>query len=492
MAQVMGIKHIRDGVEAQAVLGADMAVIGIIGTAPAANATAFPLSKSVLVRTNDAALRQALGSTGTLPDALAGISAQMKTAAAKTILVRIDDDEDPAVVISNILGSEAAGTGMWAFLDAPEELGETPRLIIVPGYTSQVEDGVISIAVTNGGTGYTADFAVTVTGGSGTGFTGVAHVADGVVQSIEITNPGTGFATAPTVVLTAGAGTGAAATASIGEGANQICVTIPAIAERLKAEFLPEGPTSSRAAALSWLETLPRSASIIHPLRQDAKVVVNGSTVTKPLSPYIIALYAKRDAEFDGIPSRSIANQSINGIVGVTPKIKLDITSDSSEGMDDIEAHFGIVVRGESGVDGSLSDGGYTFWGTDTLSEDSQWLFANVVRLRSYVEINQIKAIRFYLGRFNLTVQTVQAVSNTMETMLSNLRAEGHIIDYRVLFEPDNNSPDELRLGFLDISFKMEEPAPLRKVTIRSRRYPEALDAMVTNIAIQLGTLTSA
>lgn len=492
MAQVMGIKHIRDGVEAQAVLGADMSVIAIVGTAPLANATVFPLNKAVLVRTNETSLREALGSTGTLADALVGISAQITTAAAKTILVRIADDEDAAVVIANILGSEASGTGMWALLDAPEELGETPRLIIVPGYTSQVEDGVTSIAVTNGGSGYTADFAVTVTGGSGTGFTGIAHVADGAVQSIEVTNPGTGYATAPTVVLTAGAGTGAAATASIGDCANQICVTMPAIAERLKAQFIPEGPTSSRASALSWLETLPRSSSITHPLRQDAKVVVGGSTVTKPLSPYIVALYAKRDAELDGIPSRSIANQSLNGLVGVTPKIKLDITSDSSEGMDDIEAHFGIVIRGEAGVDGSLSDGGYTFWGTDTLSEDTQWLFANVVRLRSYVEINQIKAIRFYLGRYNLTVQTVQAVANTMETMLSNLRAEGHIIDYRVQFEPDNNSPDELRLGFLDITFKMEEPAPLRKVTIRSRRYPEALDAMVTNIAIQLGTLTSA
>lgn len=214
--------------------------------------------------------------------------------------------------------------------------------------------------------------------------------------------------------------------------------------------------------------------------------------MTKPLSPFIIAQYARRDAEVDGIPSRSIANQSINGLVGVTPKIRLDITSDASEGMADIEARFGIVVRGESGVDGSLSDGGYVFWGTDTLSADSQWQFANVVRLRSYVEINQIKAIRFYLGRYNLTVQTVQAVANTMETHLSNLRAEGHIIDYRVLFEPDNNSPEDLRLGFLDITFKMEEPAPLRKVTIRSRRFPEALDTMVSNIAIQLGTLTAA
>ncbi len=493
MAQVMGIKHIRDGVEAQAVLGADMSVIAIVGTAANANATVFPLNKPVLVYTNDTVALQALGTTGTIVDAIAGISAQITDAAAKVIVVRVTHDALATNVITNILGSEASATGMWALLDAAEETGETPRLIIVPGYTSQTENGVTSIAVSNGGTGYTADFAVTATGGGGgTGFAGIAHVSDGAVQSIEITNPGKGYVSAPTLVFSAGAGTGAAATPTIGSCCNQICATMPAIAERLKAQFIPEGPSNTRAAAVAWLNTLPRSAAITHPLRQDAKVVVNGSTVTKPLSPYIVALYAKRDAEVDGIPSRSIANQSLNGLVGVSPKIRLDITSDSSEGMSDIEAKFGIVVRGEPGVDGSLSDGGYTFWGTDTLSADTQWQFANVVRLRSYVEINQIKAIRFYLGRFNLTVQTVQAIANTLEGLMSLLRADQHVIDYRVMFDPDKNTPANLRLGFLDITFKMEEPAPLRKVTIRSRRYPEALDAMVTNIAIQLGTLTTA
>ena len=121
--------------------------------------------------------------------------------------------------------------------------------------------------------------------------------------------------------------------------------------------------------------------------------------------------------------------------------------------MSDIEAKFGIVVRGEPGVDGSLSDGGYTFWGTDTLSADTQWQFANVVRLRSYVEINQIKAIRFYLGRFNLTVQTVQAIANTLEGLMSLLRADQHVIDYRVMV-------DHLQDGRAGAAAESHHPVP--------------------------------
>ncbi len=492
MAQVMGIKHIRDGIEAQSVLGADMSVIGIVGTAQYANAALIPLNEPVLIRTNDTTLRQALGSDGTIVDALSAISAQIKTAAAKVVVVRVEDDADPDVVITNILGSEASGTGMWALLNAPDEIGETPRLIGVPGYTEQVESGVTGITVSNGGSGYTADFDVVVTGGSGSGFTGRAIVADGAVQSVQVTNPGTGYATVPTVDFSAGDGTGAAGTAVTGDCANQICVSIPTICDRLKARFVPEGPTSSRALAVSWLETLPRSAAILHPLRQVGKVLEGGVAVTKPLSPYILALYARVDAEQDGVPSRSIANQTLNELSGVYPNIPLDITADSSIGMDDIEASFGIVIRGETGVDGSLSNGGHVFWGTDTLSDASEWLFANVGRMRDYVEINQVKAVRHYLGKFNLTTQTVQAIHNTMESLLSSLRAEGHIIDFRISFDPDNNQASDLRLGYIDITFEMEEPAPLRKVTIRSRRYEAALDNMVANIAIQLGTLAAA
>lgn len=488
---VMGIKHLRDGVETQTVLGSDMSIIGIIGTAPSADAVKYPLNKLVELRTNDKAERIALGTSGTIVDALAGISAQL-SGAAKTQIIRVAHDADPFKVIASIVGSEAAGTGVWAFLNGPEDLGGTARLLIAPGYTSQASTGLSSVAVSVGGIGYTTAPTVAFSGGGGSGASAHSVVVDGVVTSIVIDNPGEKFTSAPTVTLSGGGGSGAVALASIQQVANAVCAVMPAICARLKAKFLPEGPTGSRQAAIDWLETLPRSENILHPLRQDAKLTVEGITVTKPLSPYIIALYARRDSEFDGRPFHSIANQSIYGLVGVSPTIPLSITDENSLGQDDLAKSFGIVSRGDVGSDSSLSDGGFIFWGTDTLSSNSDWLFANVVRGRDYIELMQVRVIRIYLGKFNITIQTVQATLNTLESQLSKLRFEKDIIDYRLGFEPDANSPEELRLGHLDVTFQAEEPPVFRKLTIRSRRHKEALASMVKNISIALGTQIAA
>lgn len=502
MAQVMGVVVNRDGVEPALILGTDMDIIGIVGTAPDANGTLIPLDTAIELRTNDTTLRTALGDTGTLPDALTAISAQLTAAAAKCVIVRVEDDDNVDTVIANIIGDEGDETGMWALLNAPEDLGITPRIVIVPGYTSQTFQVVTSVTVTTQGSGYTSAPTVDVSGGGSDPnkvlptFTAVVGTGsdDGKIVSVTIDTAGEHLTAAPTLAFTGGGGgSGAAATTAIETLANGVCAAIPTVLARLRAVFIPEGPSSSESAYETWLETLSQDIRILHPLYQDARVLdEDGEPVTKPLSPYIAGLYVRRDSEFDGVPGHSIANQSVNGLVGVTPRVKLDITNDSSQGMALIEKHAGIMVRGESGVDGSLSDGGFTFWGTDTLSADTQWMFANVARMRDFMELNLIKAVKFYIGRYNVTDQTVQAILNTMDSYLSQLRADRDILDFRITFDEDQNSPEELRLGFLTIAFQAEEPAPLRKITMKSRRYREALTELANSISETLGNLESA
>ena len=82
----------------------------------------------------------------------------------------------------------------------------------------------------------------------------------------------------------------------------------------------------------------------------------------------------------------------------------------------------------------------------------------------------------------------MQAVLTTLQTELIRLRADEDILDFRLGFERDTNTPDNLRLGFIDLQFKAEEPPVLRKITLRSRRHREALTTLANNIAIQVST----
>ncbi|HEV8432004.1 MAG TPA: C25 family cysteine peptidase, partial [Thermoanaerobaculia bacterium] len=80
-----------------------------------------------------------------------------------------------------------------------------------------VGTGVISVTLSNGGSGYTSGANVSITGGGGSNATATATVTSGIVTAITITNPGSGYTSTPTVNITpVGAGSGAVATAALG------------------------------------------------------------------------------------------------------------------------------------------------------------------------------------------------------------------------------------------------------------------------------------
>ncbi|MGV3663627.1 MAG: autotransporter-associated beta strand repeat-containing protein [Prosthecobacter sp.] len=79
-----------------------------------------------------------------------------------------------------------------------------------------VGDGVTTIPVTNGGSGYVGAPVISITGGGGAGATAVANMVDDgtgngtfKIASITITSAGTAYTSAPTVSMIGGGGTGA-------------------------------------------------------------------------------------------------------------------------------------------------------------------------------------------------------------------------------------------------------------------------------------------
>jgi uncharacterized repeat protein (TIGR01451 family)/fimbrial isopeptide formation D2 family protein len=86
---------------------------------------------------------------------------------------------------------------------------------------SNTSNGVTSINVTAGGTGYTNASTVTISGGGGAGATAVATVVGGAVTAITVTNPGSGYTSAPTVTISIGTG----ATTTSTRGNAETCTT---------------------------------------------------------------------------------------------------------------------------------------------------------------------------------------------------------------------------------------------------------------------------
>jgi phage tail sheath protein FI len=563
-----GISITRVDKEPRPAVFSDMSVAGIIGTAPAANATSFPLNTPVFMYSDDATLYAALGTGGTISDAIDLINAQLGEfqVAAKLVVVRITDGVNAAATIQNIIGSSALKTGIHAFVEAGPVLGVIPRLICAPGFTSQQENGVSAISVTNLGNNYTSAPTVSFSGGGGSGAAATAVLTNGVgsisvttggtgyssaptvtlsapqtaggiqatatatvaagvitgftvtnpgsgyssppavaiagagtggagtavlagrVGSVTITNPGSGYSSAPTIAFSGGGGSAAAATATLALLANAVCAALPEVLNKLLAHAVVDGPATTEAAAIAWRGTISNSRII--PVDPAVKVLANGVSVNRPMSPAVVGIGVRRDHEKQGRPFHSWANQPVAGILGPSRPINFSLTDGATEGQRLLAENIGVLLRGELGVETSIASGGFVYVGTDNAGTDDLWRFYNVTRGRDYIHLMFLRTLRFYLGRFNLTGQTIQAVLNTMGFAMRDLKADGDILGYEVKFTRDQNSPEQLRQGRFTVNFAAEEAPVLRYLGIQSARYRPALDALLDDLLAQIDAVT--
>lgn len=122
------------------------AIVGMVCTAPDADAATFPLNTPVLITNVQGAIGKA-GKKGTLAAALQAIADQSKPV---TVVVRVAEGADEAETTSNIIGGTDENgqyTGMKALLAAQTQLDVKPRILGVPGLDSlPVATALASIA----------------------------------------------------------------------------------------------------------------------------------------------------------------------------------------------------------------------------------------------------------------------------------------------------------------------------------------------------------
>lgn len=407
----------------------DFSVIGLLLPADDADATKFPLNTPVAFNSSDPDYLSAAG-TGDFYKALTSINNQLVAwqSAAQVVAVLVTRGVDVPTTIANLVGAQANFTGLYAFLKAGALTGVIPRLIGAPGYTGQT---------TQDGQGHTV--------------------------------------------------------------ANPLAVALPAVcASLLATAYVGASGDGVIADTLAWRQTLasdrlnPCDAWVI----PGATAATNGSPVGSPEATYTdgvaeaLGLQAAVDFQHAGIPGWSISGQQVQGIAGLKRYYSFSLTDGATEGQELLAQQVSVVEPGVIGSDTAIAAAGYVWAGVWNASVNPLAWFINKRRMKDYVNLALVKAIRLRIGVDNVTPHSVQAVLNDMVALGSYLLSKQISIGFKVSFVASENSPTELAQGRFVVGFANETPAPITVVTVDSTDNPDALTVELATIIAQANTLT--
>lgn len=272
------------------------------------------------------------------------------------------------------------------------------------------------------------------------------------------------------------------------ETPNPLWAALPIACEKLLAVAVVDVDPTDQAKAIAQREAF--NSERILPIGVAARVYEGTDLVTRAMGPRIIGLMIRVDNMFGGKPFNPFASRPVLGLSGVSRKIPFSLLDGSTEGQQLLESDVSIVVQGETGVDGAVADGGFTFIGTDNTTTGELWKQIHQVRGADYLTVKIMELTRQYLGR-KISADSVEAWLNSVRFTLRDHKVDNDIIGYDVAFRADKNSPEQIRLGHLTVNLGIE-PVPAFKVAHHEvARYRPGLDGLVSEIIARLNSATS-
>lgn len=348
-------------------------VIGLVGTAPNADADKFPLNTPVLVagKRSDAA---GLGAAGTLAPAIDDIFDQ---AGAVVVVIRVAEGADSAETLSNIIGGTddvtGAPEGLQVLLAAESVVKVAPRLIVVPEFSQ--EQAVVSELV--------------------------------------------------------------------------------AIATKLRAIIIADGPNSTDADAITYRENF--GSDRIYLVDPWVKVwdTETSTEIVRPASARVAGVIAKSDAERGFWHSPS--NRLIDGITGTARAIDFTLGDATSRAN----------ILNENEVTTIIQRDGYRLWGNRGLSADPKWAFIKRRRVADMINESIMQAHFWAVDRnadrtyFEDVIEGVNAYGRRMITV-------GALVGFKCWADPDLNTPEALEAGKVYFDYDWVETPTAEHITFRS------------------------
>ncbi|EKN00980.1 MULTISPECIES: phage tail sheath subtilisin-like domain-containing protein [unclassified Acidocella] len=435
-------------------------VIGVVGTAPNADPTVYPLNTPVL-NNGSASLTKSLYSksvsadNGTLPGALQDI---FDIIGAVVVVVRVDVGTTDAQTQANIIA------GAQQFVYANAALGQKPRILIAPGFTHQrTSAGIASLVASNAGAGYTdGTYPLTVTNATGdttgAGAAATATVVAGVVTQVGTTAEGSGYTAAPTFKLPAAAGTPTTAavfTATVGTVGNAVVAEMISIAARLRAIIVQDGPNTTDADAIAMAGDFDSErVYLVDPwvTKLDQATAQN---ITRPASPTIAGIIAWTDSTYGFWYSPS--NKPLSPVLALGRPIDFTM-GDASSGANLLNAaNVATIIRMN----------GFRTWGNRTLSTDSALAFLAVVRSRDIIN-DSIAAANLWAVDQPITKGFVDTVLEEGNNFMRTLISLGAVLGGSFWLDPDENSNAQIAAGQIKFDYDQTVPSPAERVTFTS------------------------
>lgn len=393
-----GIETIEPGDGIRSIRTTKSSVIGLIGTAPAADAAAWPLNTPILVLGDRRNLTD-LGATGTLPDAFDGIFDQI---GAAVVVVRVEEGADIDATLTNIVGANANDTGVHAFAKAEVMVGYKPRILCAPGFTSQ--------------------------------------------------RPGDPAA------------------------ANPVVAELKGIAERLRAIIVADGPNTTKEAANTYAgDTSSDRVYVVDPA---VKIFKGGNVVVEPASARVAGVIAKTDLNHGFWFSPS--NREINGVVGAARAVDFGLSDPNTEANYLNEQNVATIIRHE----------GYRLWGNRSTAADAQWAFLSVRRTADMI-YESIEAAHLWALDKPFSVQLVVDITEGVNAYLRTLKTRGAILGGKAFIDTHLNTPATMKAGQLFVSFDIEPPAPVERLTFVAYRNDAYYTELTEQAARELAQLAA-
>ncbi|GFN46367.1 phage tail sheath C-terminal domain-containing protein [Candidatus Regiella insecticola] len=422
-------------------------VIGLVGTAPDADAEVFPFDTPVLIAGSRLETAK-LGKTGTLPAAIDGIFDQT---GAVVVIIRINESSAITTARKTVAEKKTLVTTKKKDLEGKNKelaaASNTQRAAVEATLTAakkelETEEKNLTEEITKLKKAETE------------------MIKGGV-------NETTGAYTGVKALLAAQSKVGVTPRILIAPGfthIEEVTQEMWSIADQLRAIIIADGPCTNDAAAIKYRGKF--GSARVYLVDPQVQVSTTGDQQFEPASARVAGVLVKSDAErgFWWSPS----NREIYGIIGTHRPI------DFAFGNKNARAN----ILNEQDIATIIQQDGYRLWGNRTCASDKKWAFLSVRRTADMVNESLLQNHLWALDR-NISKTYVSDVSEGVNAYLRHLTAQGAVLGGKCWADPDLNTPEQIKEGKVCFNFDFTPPYPAEHITFRSHLVGNYLEEIV-------------